>query len=332
MLTVHLHLLFRSGLQLHDALDVLSRQEEKQPALVAHGLAQDLAKGSRFSEALQKQPNSFPDSYVRVVEVGEESGTITQALQQLAEGLEKQTQIRESLKSSLVYPAFLLAGCGGLIFVMLYFLFPMVISVTSGAGVEPPLLTRWVMRFTQPWIGALLVGLFVVATTVVSLLLKNERFAPRLRAGLERYTPIGNFLVKLWVLESTRQLALLVSSGVDIVKGLTLAGRSASGSVLVTQAYEEIVQDVMLGSSMSECFGRYYFFPPMLVSMLAVSEEAGGTSEMLNYFCHSLEEDLDLKLKSFTAALEPLMLAFLGTIVGVLLVAAFLPIYNLVQV
>lgn len=328
--TVHLHLMFRSGINLHEALSILSNQIDEIPALSARYLAQDLEKGLSFSVALKKQSASFPEAYVRVIEAGEESGLLEQSLARLAENLEKQSSVRQSLKGALIYPTFLLAGCGTLVCAMLYLIFPMVLSVTGDAGVEPPALTRMIMELTRPAVGVTLAVSAILSGMLFYTLWRSNRWGPPIRKLVEGYTPPGRFFVNMGILESTRQLSMLISSGVDIVRSLTFAARAAGGSVLLSEAYEKIVQDVRLGADLSTSYAEFPFFPPMLVSMLAVSEEAGNASTALNHFCLCLEEDLDLKLRHFTTLLEPMLLAGMGGIVGVLLVAAFMPIYNLI--
>jgi type IV pilus assembly protein PilC len=332
LFTIHLHLMFRNGIGLHEALRILATQVEEVPAASARFLEKDLERGLRFSAALKRQPESFPDSYIRVIAAGEESGALENSLKRLATDLEKQSRIRQNLTSALIYPAFLLAGCGTLVFIMLYLIFPMVISVTSDAGVDPPALTMMVMTLTQPWVGFSLMAGVVIFGLALSAIWRSDKRGPGMRRLFERYTPVGNFILQVGILESTRQLSLLLSSGVDLLRSLTFAGRAVGSSILLTEAYAKIVKDVRMGSDLVSTFGAFEFFPPMMISMLAVSEEAGGISDALDHFCICLEDDLDMRLRNFTTLLEPVMLGAMGGIIGVLLVAAFLPIYDLILI
>jgi type IV pilus assembly protein PilC len=332
LLTIHLEIMLRCGITLVHALQVLSRQADAKPAHCAELLARDVEKGLKFSEALARQPENFSETYVRVMAAAEESGTLTTSLNRLADGLGKQLHTKATLKGALIYPFFLLAGCGTLITVMLYFVFPMVIAVTQDAGVEPPALTKLLMNLTKPSVGLALLLSSLLLTSVSVAALRSPRWGPKVRSWFEAHTPIGKFYVRIQILESTRQLSLLIGNGVDLLRSLKFAGRVGAQSVLLGEAYDDIIQRTRMGQDLHSSYGLHDVFPTMLSSMLAVSAEAGQTTEMLDHFCHVLEDDLNTRLRDVTSALEPIMLGVLGSVIGVLLIAAFMPIYNLIQV
>ena len=331
LFTVHLEIMLRCGITLVHALQVLSRQPDPKTAHCTELLARDVERGIRFYEALARQPENFSETYVRIMQAAEESGTLTLSLNRLAHAIGKQMRTRQTFKSAMIYPFFLLGGCGFLILIMLYFIFPMVLAVTQDAGVEPPALTKMLMTVSNPSVGlALMLGSLAFLSVAISAL-RNPVWGARIRAVLERHTPPGKFYVRLQILESTRQLSLLIANGVDLLKSLKFAAKVAKQSVLLGEAYEDIIQRCRMGQDLHTSYALHKAFPPMLSSMLAVSSEAGKTTEMLDHFCQVLEEDLDTSLKNFTSALEPIMLGVLGSVIAVLLIAAFMPIYNLIQ-
>lgn len=332
LFTFHLEIMLRCGINLVQALEVLSRQIDSKSAQCAQLLTRDLERGLRLSEALARLPESFSESYVGIIQAGEASGTLPLSLSMLATAMGKQMRHRQALKNALMYPVFLLLGCGAMILIMIYFIFPMVLAVTKDSGVDPPAITRALMTVSTPGVGFGILIAALALTSVFMATVRNPVWGPKIRTLMEQRTPPGRFFVRLQVLESTRQLSLLLANGIDLLKSLRFAGKVAKRSVVLGTAYEDIIQRSRMGLDLHESFALYDAFPPMLSSMLAVSSEAGRTTDMLDHFCNALEEDLDTRLKTFSTALEPVMLGILGSVIGVLLIAAFMPIYNLIQV
>lgn len=332
LFTVHLETMLRCGLQIVNALDILARGDELQPREAAARLASDVSQGMMLSRAMARQPESFPPSYYRVVEVGEATGQMAEVLGRLALTLNQQNRTRHLLRGALTYPLFLLGACGVMVTVMLYFVFPMVVKVTQDAGVQPPFLTRTLIYVTG-WdklvflvVSSLLVGGGLAA------LLRQPRFGPPLRRFAEAWTPPGRFFAQTRVLASVRQLAVMMECGVDMLRALNGSFHVGEDSVLVREAFEDIVKRVRAGEMLSECFARHPVFPGTLAGMVSVSDSVGDTHRMLHRTADLIEENLNHQINTVTAAMEPILMGVMGVVVGTLLLAAFLPIYNLIVI
>lgn len=331
LLTLHLATMLGCGVSLSQALAVLGNSEHDAVAICARRLLKHLEGGHPLSQAMSAQPETFSGSYVGVIETGEVTGGLHLSLARLAQTLERQNEVLRRLKGALVYPAFLLLSCGALMMVMLYLIFPMVISVTAAAGVEPPLLTQVLIVLTRPrTLVSLLVAIGLPIFLLVRLWLHPQR-GLRMRRAFERRSPVGRFYAHVQVLSSMRHLALMVGSGVDLLKALIHSGRIGESSVLVREAFTEVIKKVKLGFELSASLEQHAVFPPALSGMVAVSEATGRLDHMLNKFCDLFEEGLNSKISVVSAALEPIILMVMGVVIGTILIAAFLPIYKLVS-
>ncbi len=279
---------------------------------------------------MARLPESFPSSYYRVVEVGEATGTITSCLHRLATTLEQQNRTTRALKSALVYPTFLLFSCAAMVFVILFFVFPMIIKVTADAGVEPPALTRTLIFLTSP---KMLILLFLATIPAAGLVAASRHpvAGPHIRRLYEEYTPLGQYHAQTMVLISIRQLGLMIECGIPLLKALNYAYLVGQESILVKEAYDQICREVRVGALLGECFSRQPVFPAFLSGMLSVSDELGDTHRSLYRVADLIESNLSDRVGMVTAVLEPVLMGVMGVVIGTTMVAAFLPIYNLVQ-
>ena len=326
LFTVHLHAMLRCGMPLIQGLDVLARSGPLATQRASRRLLKDVECGLRFSQALSRQPESFATGYVRIIQTAEETGKLVECLDRLSQTLDRQNQTVRRLFSALIYPSFLLAASVAMVTAMIYLVFPMIVRVTADAGVHPPALTRALIWLSQPWV------LIVLACAVVALLAAAQ-FAlrqPALRRLSEEHFPPMQFYVQVQVLRSIRQLALMLESGVDLLRSLVHGGQVGDGSLLVREAYAEILRKTRAGEALPRCFAEQSVFPRTLTGMLSVCDETGQTAPMLHRFCDMLEESLNSRIDIVTALLEPIMLGLMGFVIGLILIAAFLPIYQLI--
>jgi len=327
LFTVHLHAMLRCGMPLVQGLDVLSRSGPEATQRCAGQILKDVEAGIRFSQALARQPESFSSGYVKVVQTAEETGKLVECMERLAQTLDRQNTTARRLFSALVYPGFLLASSVAMVTAMVYMVFPMIIRVTSEAGVRPPALTRALIGLSHPWVLVVVICSLAAALVALQLLLRRP---PLRRLGEEFFPPL-RFYVQVQVLRSTRQLALMLESGVDLIRSLIHGGQVGEGSLLVREAYADIISRTRAGEDLGRCFADQSVFPRSLPGMLSVSEETGSTAPMLHRFCDMLEDSLNTQIDTATALLEPVMLAFMGIVIGIILIAAFLPIYQLIS-
>lgn len=330
LFTVQLSTMLGCGLGLMGALEVLSRTGQGAARDCAGRLVLSIEKGLRFSEAMRRLPGCFPVNYQRIIQTAEATGKLGETLERLARTLDKQNQTLQRLTRALVYPAFLVVSCTSMILFLVYGIFPLVLKVTQDSGVQPPGITRAMMWLSAPkTLGLSLVALLVVGATV-SWFWRHPLRGPRLRRTVERWLPPGRFFAQTQVLNSVRQLGTMLESGVDMLKALSYAGHVGDRSILVVDAFADIVKRTRMGEPLGSSFSHHDVFPCPLSAMLTVSDEAGDTHKMLYYFADMLEERLNNVVDASTALIEPLLLAGMGAVIGLVLAAAFLPIYQLV--
>ena len=331
LFTVYLDTMLRCGMSLAPALNVLTAAGESESRYCARQVVKDVESGYKLSQALGRHPESFPATYARVIETAEQTGRLTESLGRLALSLDKQNQTTRRLTAALVYPIFLVLSSITMVTVMLYFVFPMVIKVTQDAGVDPPALTQALIRLTTTRsLGLIVLGVLVVCLFLWRIL-THARTGPFLRRLLEEFFPPVRFYAQTQVLNSIRQLAMMLESGLDLVKALRYANHIGEGSVLVREAFEDIIRRVRTGDTLVSCMERHPVFPKTLTAMVSVSDYAGDAQVMLNRFCDLYEENLNNQLDAVTSLIEPILLASMGVVIGTILLAAFLPIYNLIK-
>lgn len=326
LFTVHLHAMLRCGMPLVQGLDVLSRSGPEATQRAARLLLKDVEAGMRFSVALSRQPDNFSSGYVKVVQTAEETGKLVECVERLAQTLDRQNMTVRRLTSALVYPCFLLVSSVAMVTAMVYLVFPMIVRVTADAGVRPPALTRALIAVSHPWVLVLVLCALVAGSVLAWLVLRR----PFLRRLGEEFFPPWRFYVRLQVLRSTRQLALMLESGVDLLRSLVHGAQVGDGSLLVREAYADILRRTRAGEELGRCFAEHSVFPRSLPGMMSVSAETGTVAPMLHRFCDMLEDSLNSQIDAATALLEPMMLAFMGIVIGLILIAAFLPIYQLI--
>lgn len=331
MFTVHLEVMLRCGLPLVEALDVLGHGEDEDTAVVCASLARELSGGRSLSQAMARLPQAFPATFWRSVETGEATGRLDLVLQLLSRSLEAQRRATKSFAGSLVYPSVLLCSCGLMVMVMLYFVFPMIIKVTQDAGVDPPGLTRWLMVVAQPRTFMLTI-LGLTCTVLAGLALwHSPRTGPMLKHLVERNSPPGRFFFSVQLLLGVRQLSLMLEVGMDMLKALQYTAMVGERSFVLKLALDRVARDVRAGEMVSDSMERQGVFPGALVSMLAVGENVGDLHVMLDSYANMLEDRLTTQLHTFLVALEPVLMGVMGVVVGTILIAAFLPIYNLLS-
>ena len=329
--TSYLAIMLECGLDLIQALVVLTKSGEMASRECARHLARDIESGMKFSQAMSRQPETFPSTYRRVVETAEEAGKLSMTLTRLSITLERQARTSKRLKSTLVYPACLLFCSVLLVSVMLYFVFPLLLKVTQDAGVEPPPLTRLLILVASKKLALILLVGGWLGGAGLRYFWKHPRWGPHLQRFLEEKTPPGRFLARIYLLGAVRQLAMMLESGVDLLKSILYAGKVGEGSLLVREAFQSVYERVKLGESLATSMARYPVFPQTLTGLVAVADEVGDVHLVLYRFCDLYEDHLNNHLDAIAALLEPVLMASMGLVVGFILVAAFLPIYNLVS-
>jgi type IV pilus assembly protein PilC len=325
--------MINSGLPLVQSLNILAAQTEN-PKLkeVTRGVVHDVEAGNTLADALAKHPSAFPQLYVNMVAAGEAGGILDTILMRLATFLEKNDKLVRKVKSAMIYPAVIFTVAIGAIAILLIFVIPVFRGMFESVHMELPLPTRIVIGLSdflrQFW--WLVIG--IIAFLVVAFKRFNATHAGRRRvdAFLLWMPVLGDVLRKSAVSRFTRTLGTLVSSGVSILDGLEITAKTA-GNTVIHDAIMASRSSIAGGDTIAAPLDKSGVFPPMVISMIAVGEQTGGLDEMLSRIADFYDDEVDVAVGGLLSLLEPIMIMFLGVIVGGMIVAMYLPIFGMMQ-
>lgn len=297
---------------------------------VLKSLAKNIRKGTSLSEALSKQSRVFNRFFISMVRAGEESGNLDIVLDDLAKYLENAIKLRAKLKAASMYPLFI----GGFFFMivagLVLFLIPRFKKLFASLGTELPLPTKIVMNVSElviknlPWV----ILIFIVFSVLATMVYRNK-FGRYQIDKLTLKIPVFGILITKTVLTRFFQtLATLLKSGVDVVASLEIASK-----VINNMPAERIVDNIrikiMEGSNLADEMSNYPFFPRMTVRMIAVGEKSGKIDEMLTRIAGYYNDEVDASVEGFSSLIEPVLIVFLGVVVGLFIIAMYLPIFKM---
>jgi type IV pilus assembly protein PilC len=325
--------MINAGLPLVQALDILARQtENKALADVTRQVVYDVESGQTLADALRKHPRVFGDLYVNMVAAGEAGGILDTILLRLAQFLEKNDAIVRKVKGAMIYPGVILTVAVIAVAVLLIFVIPTFQNMFASVNLELPLPTRIVIGASNLlkhywWLilGGIGLGVFALS--------RYYRTAPgrlQIDALLLKMPVLGDVLRKAAVSRFTRTLGTLISSGVSILDGLEITARTA-GNMVIHNAVMESRASIAGGETISAPLQKSEVFPPMVISMIAVGEQTGGLDEMLSKIADFYDEEVDAAVSALLSLMEPVMIVVLGVIVGGMVVAMYLPIFDMVN-
>ncbi len=326
--------MLRAGVNIIDALDDLSEgignlalQE------VLKQVKQDISRGDSFSVALAKHPRAFSTLTVSMVEAGEASGNLDMVLGDLATYLEDEMALRRKVKAATSYPIFISAFFGGAIIFVTFFLLPRFKDIFAEMGVDLPIFTRVVMGISSFMLRNIHFGLGLVIVFVFFFIAYKR--TPRGGYHLDRLKlkiPLaGKFLVKVALGRFSQTLSTLQRGGVSILTSLEIAGRT-SGNIYLNRSIEVVHRGLIKGGLVSEGMAKNVIFPRMMVRMVIVGEETGRMEEMLDRVYEFYREEVETTIAMMSTIIEPLLIIVLGLIVGVTVLAIYLPIFHMAAV
>ncbi len=325
--------MINSGLPLVQSLNILAQQTEK-PKLkeVTKAVVFDVEAGNTLADAFAKHPSAFSQLYVNMVAAGEAGGILDTILLRLATFLEKNDKLIRKVKSAMIYPSVILCVAAAAIAVLLIFVIPVFQQMFSDASVALPLPTRIVIgasAFLQTFWWAVLLGIGLVAFAI------NRYYATpsgrrRIDAVLLGLPVLGDVLRKSAVARFTRTLGTLISSGVSILDGLEITAKTA-GNTVIQDAIMASRASIAGGDTIADPLEKSGVFPPMVISMIAVGEQTGGLDEMLTKIADFYDDEVDVAVSGLLSLLEPAMILVLGVVVGGMIVAMYLPIFNMME-
>ncbi|HEY4131637.1 MAG TPA: type II secretion system F family protein [Gemmatimonadaceae bacterium] len=325
--------MINSGLPLVQALDILATQSEN-PALkdTTRQVVFDVESGNTVADALRKHPKAFSELYVNMVAAGEAGGILDTILMRLAVFMEKNDALVRKVKGAMIYPGVIMSVAAIAITVLLVFVIPTFQSMFASANIALPLPTRIVIMASKFLKGYWYV---LIALGMASVFLLRRYYAtPTGKLAIDRLllkAPVlGDVLRKSAVSRFTRTLGTLISSGVSILDGLEITAKT-SGNRVIQDAIMESRASIAGGETIAAPLKKSQVFPPMVISMIAVGEQTGGLDEMLTKIADFYDEEVDAAVSGLLALMEPVMIVFLGIVVGGMVIAMYLPIFDMVN-
>ena len=325
--------MINAGLPLVQALDILAKQTEN-PALsdVTRAVVFGVESGNTVADALSKHPKAFSDLYVNMVAAGEAGGILDTILMRLATFMEKNDALVRKVKGAMIYPGVILSVAVIAISVLLIFVIPIFQSMFGSVGLALPLPTQIVIGASHLLKGywwAMIGGGFGLQV-VFRKYYKTDAGKLKIDAFLLKTPILGDVLRKSAVSRFTRTLGTLISSGVSILDGLEITAKTA-GNRVIQDAIMASRASIAGGDTISAPLAKSNVFPPMVISMIAVGEQTGGLDEMLSKIADFYDDEVDAAVSGLLSAMEPLMIVFLGTVVGGMVVAMYLPIFDMIN-
>ena len=320
-----------SGLPLVQCLDILSSQQEK-PAFkqILLKVKESVEGGSTFADALAKHPKAFDELFVNLVAAGEIGGILDTILNRLAAYIEKAMKLKKQIKGAMVYPVTIMSIAVIVVGVILVFVIPTFAKMFADFGGELPGPTKIVIALSDFLLKYIIVIIAAFFATVWGV--KKFYATPVGRKKIDAFAlkaPIAGPLIrKVAVAKFTRTLGTMVSSGVPIMDGLEIVAKTA-GNKIIEEAIFGVRQAISEGKTMAEPLQACGIFPPMVVQMIAVGEATGAMDAMLTKIADFYDDEVDDAVSAMTAMMEPMLMVFLGTTVGGLVVAMYLPIFKL---
>ncbi len=322
-----------AGLPLVQCLQILGEQQEnKSFQRIILQVREDVEAGSSLAAAMKKHPQAFNELYTNMVAAGEAGGILDTVLQRLSTYIEKAARLKAQVKSALIYPAAVISIAALVVYVILWKVIPVFATLFASLGADLPLPTRIVVglsnfvgRFWWAIIGAIVASVFFV---------RQYYQTPNGRMTIDRILlklPIlGMVLRKIAVARFCRTLGTLMSAGVPVLEALDITART-SGNAVIEQAILQVRKAVEEGKTVAEPLKATEQFPPMVVQMISVGETTGAMDTMLAKIAEFYEEEVDLAVAGMMRLIEPIMIFFLGVVVGGIVISMYLPMFDLIS-
>jgi type IV pilus assembly protein PilC len=322
-----------AGLTMLRALTILAEQSENtELRRILRGVKQDVEAGMSLSASFAKAEDVFPPLMVNMTRAGEAGGFLDVTMRQIADNFESEVKLRGKIKAALTYPAVVFVLAILMSIGMLVFVVPVFEGMFEDLGGELPLPTQVLvflsasMRFMLP--------VFIVLGIVGLVLWRKFGKTERVRNVVDplklRLPVFGNLFQKLALARFARNLGTLLSSGVPILQSLEIVSET-TGSIVISRALKQVQESVRRGESVAGPLAEHEVFPPMVVQMIASGEESGAIDQMLNKIAEFYDSEVEATTEALTALIEPLMIAFLGGIVGSMIIALYMPIFKVFE-
>jgi len=322
-----------AGLPLVQCLEILASQQENRTfQKILNAVRASVEGGATLSASMRQHEKVFDSLYHNMVEAGETGGILDTILQRLSSYIEKNVKLKRAVKSAMIYPAAVLGIAAGVITLLLWKVVPVFVELFNGMDVDLPLPTRIVIalsNFVGSIYGLIVLVLFIASGVAIKLWYGTPHGRFVLDTLLLKMPVVGMVLRKIAVARFTRTLGTLIASGVPILEGLDITARS-SGNAVVEKALKETRKAVEAGRSLVDPLKETDVFPGMVTQMIGVGEQTGAMDAMLQKIADFYEDEVDAAVKDMLTAIEPIMIVFLGGVVGGVVISMYLPLFSLI--
>jgi type IV pilus assembly protein PilC len=321
-----------AGLPMVQCLEILSQQmESAQLRRVVGEVKESVQAGTTLSEALSRHKKIFDDLYVNMVDAGEIGGALDVILTRLATYREKADALARKVKGALIYPGVVMTVAIAVTFIMLTYIVPVFARMFSGLGAELPGPTRFILSLSAFIRGNILTGVVALVLLIVAYRFYYKTDQGRFNIDkLKLKIPlIGDLIRKSSIAKFSRTLATLMSSGVPILDALNITAR-ASGNRVIHDAIKKSVVSIAEGETITQPLKQCGVFPPMVTQMISVGEKTGGLDDMLSKIADFYDEEVDAAVAALTSVIEPVIIVFMGIVIGGILIAMYLPMFEII--
>jgi type IV pilus assembly protein PilC len=321
-----------AGLPLVQCLDILGSQEEDQNfAAIILQTRTDVEGGASLADAMRKHPRAFDPLFTNMIAAGEAGGILDTILKRLATYIEKAVKLKGQVKSAMIYPVAVIVIAALVVTVILWKVIPTFAAMFAGLGAQLPLPTRVVIAMSNGLVtyGPFVLGGILAASYAVRQYYGTAGGRRQIDAMILKVPVIGMLMRKIAVARFCRTLATLISSGVPILDGLDITART-SGNAIVEDAVLNTRKSVERGETVAAPLKETGVFPPMVTQMIGVGEATGALDTMLAKIADFYEEEVDTAVAGLLTLLEPIMIAILGVVVGGIVIAMYLPIFEMI--
>ena len=326
--------MINAGLPLVQCLEILSTQSENKVLReTISEVKNQVEAGSTFSDALRRHPKVFDELYVNMVHSGEVGGLLDTILTRLAKHIEKAMKLKGQIKSAMIYPAAILGVAAIVITVLMIWVIPIfakMFAELSGGKMGLPGPTQLVIDISNAFQSYWYMGFGLVVVAIIGV--KKYYATPRGRMAIDKFllkTPVfGDLIRKASVAKFTRTLGTLLSSGVPLLDGLVICAKT-SGNKVIEESLMNARVSISGGKTIAEPLTESHVFPKMVTHMIAVGESTGALDAMLGKIADFYEDEVDQAVASLTSLLEPMMMVFLGVVIGFIVIAMYLPIFKM---
>jgi type IV pilus assembly protein PilC len=329
--TQQLSSMLEAGLPLVSALEALQDQTEDPVfQIIIRNVRHDVSGGTAFSEAVAKYPNAFPNLFTSMVEAGEASGGLASILGKVAIYFEDTVKLTKKVKSAMTYPIAVIALAVALVQVLLIFVIPVFAEMFSSFGKDlpkPTLILIATSNFLKSYIIYLIIG-FIALWHAIKRIIKTPKGRRAKDVFFMKVPVLGDLLQKIALSRFCRTYAILLRSGVPILRTLEIVSR-ASGNTYIERSCKEISKNISQGGQLSETISEIPYFPPTVKHMARAGEQTGNVDGMMSKIADFYDAEIETTVDALTSLMEPALIVFLGIVIGSIVMAMFLPIFNL---